>query len=64
MVGFKIPRVGVKITQGILTPGGQAAQGVKINCYTSTKCKKKKNRKENYKIYMENVRQQKVIEKQ
>ena len=34
MVGVKIPRVGVKITRGILTPGGQAAQGVKINCYT------------------------------
>ena len=34
MVGVKIPRVGVKITWGILTPGGQAAQGVKINCYT------------------------------
>ena len=29
MVGVKIPRVGVKITRGILTPGGQAAQGVK-----------------------------------
>ena len=34
MVGVKIPRVGVKITRGSLTPGGQAAQGVKINCYT------------------------------
>ena len=34
MVGVKIPRVGVKTTRGILTPGGQAAQGVKINCYT------------------------------
>ena len=33
MVGVKIPRVGVKITWGSLTPGGQAAQGVKINCY-------------------------------
>ena len=32
MVGVKIPRVGVKITRGSLTPGGQAAQGVKINC--------------------------------
>ena len=36
MVGVKIPRVGVKITRGSLTPGGQAAQGVKINCYTGT----------------------------
>ena len=35
MVGVKIPRVGVKITRGSLTPGGQAAQGVKINCYKS-----------------------------
>ena len=34
MVGVKIHRVGVKITRGSLTPGGQAAQGVKINCYT------------------------------
>ena len=34
MVGVKIPRVGVKINRGILIPGGQAAQGVKINCYT------------------------------
>ena len=33
MVGVKIPRVGVKITRGSLTPGGQAAQGVKINCF-------------------------------
>ena len=37
MVGVKIPRVGVKITRGSLTPGGQAAQGVKINCYTGVK---------------------------
>ena len=36
MVGVKIPRVGVKITRGILTPRGQAAQGVKINCYTGS----------------------------
>ena len=36
MVGVKIPRVGVKITRGSLTPGGQAAQGVKINCYTGS----------------------------
>ena len=27
MVGVKIPRVGVKITRGSLTPGGQAAHG-------------------------------------
>ena len=38
MVGVKIPRVGVKITQCSLTPGGQAAQGVKINCYTGSVC--------------------------
>ena len=37
IVGVKIPRVGVKITRGILTPGGQAAQGVKINCYTGSR---------------------------
>ena len=24
----------VKIPRGILSPGGQAVQGVKINCYT------------------------------
>ena len=33
--GVKIPRVGGEIPQGIFTPGGQVAQGVKINCYTS-----------------------------
>ena len=33
-MGAKIPRVGAKITRGILAPGGQAAQGAKINCYT------------------------------
>ena len=38
MVGVKIPRVGVKITRGSLTPGGQAAQGVKINCYRAPNC--------------------------
>ena len=34
--GVKIPRAGGggKIPQGIFTPGGQAAQGGKINCYT------------------------------
>ena len=32
--GAKIPRVGGKIPQSIFTPGGQVAQGVKINCYT------------------------------
>ena len=34
--GVKIPRVGGKIHRGIFTPGGQAAQGDKINCYTGT----------------------------
>ena len=33
-MGAKIPRVGAKITRGILAPGDQAAQGAKINCYT------------------------------
>ena len=37
MVGVKIHRVGVKITRGSLTPGGQAAQEVKINCYTGSR---------------------------
>ena len=32
--GVKIIRVGGKISQEILPPGGQAVQGGKINCYT------------------------------
>ena len=32
--GVKITRVGGKITQDSLPPGGQAVQGAKINCYT------------------------------
>ena len=56
MVGVKIPRVGVKITRVSLTPGGQAAQGVKINCYTGmteklfteTLSKKKTKRKNSW----------------
>ena len=32
--GVKITRVGGKITQDSLPPGGQAVQGGKINCYT------------------------------
>ena len=35
--GVKIPRAGGKIPRDIFTPGGQAAQGGKINCY-STNC--------------------------
>ena len=32
--GVKISRVGGKISQDSLPPGGQAVQGGKINCYT------------------------------
>ena len=35
-MGGKLPRAGGKIPQGILPPGGQAAQGGKINCYTGS----------------------------
>ena len=35
-MGGKLPRVGGKIPRGILSPGGQAAQGGKINCYTGS----------------------------
>ena len=34
--GVKITRVGGKITRDSLPPGGQAVQGGKINCYTSS----------------------------
>ena len=32
--GVKITRVGGKISQDSLPPGGQAVQGGKVNCYT------------------------------
>ena len=34
--GSRYPRGGGKIPRGIFTPGGQAAQGGKINCYTGS----------------------------